>query len=235
MDNPYKKPCTEDWYWFDETYDEYGPYTTREKAENHLRLYCMVCLDRHSTDAAVDDVAAFHEKFWRPVGKRPGDNWTPEQRQLRADLVLEEALEFVEAMGIDPKEALRTHQETLAKQRVLPDVPGLLPVPDKDDPSLTAVAQYNHSKRVIYGSEHPEPPRTPDLPKAMDAVADLVYVALGAAVTFGVHLGPIWTEVQRTNMAKEGGAVREDGKILKPPGWQPPDVVGILKAEGWDP
>lgn len=57
-----------------------------------------------------------------------------------------------------------------------------------------------------------------------DALADLIYVAIGAAITFGIDLRPVWQAVQATNMAKEGGGVREDGKILKPEGWQPPDI-----------
>jgi predicted HAD superfamily Cof-like phosphohydrolase len=28
---------------------------------------------------------------------------------------------------------------------------------------------------------------------------------------------------------------REDGKIMKPPGWTPPDVEGELKKQGWEP
>ena len=29
-------------------------------------------------------------------------------------------------------------------------------------------------------------------------------------------------------MAKAGGPLREDGKRLKPPGWTPPDIAGVL-------
>jgi len=28
---------------------------------------------------------------------------------------------------------------------------------------------------------------------------------------------------------------REDGKIMKPPGWTPPDIEGELKKQGWEP
>lgn len=33
-------------------------------------------------------------------------------------------------------------------------------------------------------------------------------------------------------MTKLGGGKREDGKSLKPKGWKPPDVYGILKEQG---
>ena len=44
------------------------------------------------------------------------------------------------------------------------------------------------------------------------------------------------TEVHRANMAKAGGPRRhEDGKLLKPVGWSPPDIEGELKKQGWSP
>lgn len=68
-----------------------------------------------------------------------------------------------------------------------------------------------------------------DLPETADALADLIYVLIGTAVSFGIDLRPVWDEVQRTNLAKEGGATRADGKVLKPAGWIPPDIAGALE------
>lgn len=72
-----------------------------------------------------------------------------------------------------------------------------------------------------------------DIEKAADGLADLIYVCLGAAVAWGIDLDPIFAEVHRTNMAKEGGPKRGDGKLLKPPGWQPPDIARLLREQGW--
>jgi predicted HAD superfamily Cof-like phosphohydrolase len=69
----------------------------------------------------------------------------------------------------------------------------------------------------------------PDLVKAIDGMCDILVVTYGTAVEFGVDLQPYWNEVHRTNMAKKGGPVRDDGKRLKPPGWKDPDVKGILE------
>jgi len=69
---------------------------------------------------------------------------------------------------------------------------------------------------------------TVDVVEAADALADLRYVTEGAAVEWGIPLDAVTDEVHRSNMAKRGGPVREDGKILKPPGWTPPDVAGVL-------
>jgi predicted HAD superfamily Cof-like phosphohydrolase len=66
-----------------------------------------------------------------------------------------------------------------------------------------------------------------------DACADLDYVVEGTRLEFGIDGGPIAAEVQRSNMAKLGGAMREDGKILKPDGWTPPDIAGELRKQGW--
>lgn len=49
----------------------------------------------------------------------------------------------------------------------------------------------------------------------------------------GIDLGPVFEEVHRANMAKVGGPTRADGKILKPEGWTPPDVAGVLRRQGW--
>jgi predicted HAD superfamily Cof-like phosphohydrolase len=71
------------------------------------------------------------------------------------------------------------------------------------------------------------------LPEAIDALADLEYVIHGTAVECGVDMAPVFAEVHRANMAKEGGAQRGDGKILKPEGWSPPDIVRCLREQGW--
>jgi predicted HAD superfamily Cof-like phosphohydrolase len=67
-----------------------------------------------------------------------------------------------------------------------------------------------------------------DLAEMVDALCDLLYVTYGAAVDLGVDLQPFFAEVHRSNMAKVGGRRREDGKWLKPEGWRPPDIAGLL-------
>ncbi len=69
---------------------------------------------------------------------------------------------------------------------------------------------------------------------AVDGLVDTIYVCLGAALEWGIDLDPLFREVHRANMAKEGGSFRSDGKILKGAGWTPPDIEGELRKQGWD-
>jgi predicted HAD superfamily Cof-like phosphohydrolase len=72
-----------------------------------------------------------------------------------------------------------------------------------------------------------------DLAGIADGMADSIYVIVGAALEYGIPLEVVWLAVQRANMAKVDpttGKVlkRENGKILKPKSWTPPDIQAIL-------
>lgn len=66
-----------------------------------------------------------------------------------------------------------------------------------------------------------------------DAIIDMIVVIVGYGLSRGWPMDKLWDEVHRTNMAKIDpltGKVRrrEDGKILKPAGWTPPNLSRIL-------
>jgi len=70
-----------------------------------------------------------------------------------------------------------------------------------------------------------------DLVEIADALADLIYIACGTAVSYGIPLDDVFAEVHRSNMAKlvDGKVIRrEDGKIQKPEGWTAPDIKSVL-------
>jgi len=71
-----------------------------------------------------------------------------------------------------------------------------------------------------------------DLVAITDSLADIIYIAYGVAIAHGIDLRPIFAEVHRTNMLKTGGGTREDGKILKPEGWEPPRIEELLREQG---
>lgn len=56
-------------------------------------------------------------------------------------------------------------------------------------------------------------------------LADVLYVAYGTAWVYNIDLDAAFREVHRAAMDKmRAGLRREDGKILKPPGFVPPDM-----------
>jgi len=70
-----------------------------------------------------------------------------------------------------------------------------------------------------------------NLVEVADALADIIYIACGTAVSYGIPLDDVFAEVHRSNMAKlvDGKVLRrEDGKIQKPEGWTPPDIRSVL-------
>lgn len=71
-----------------------------------------------------------------------------------------------------------------------------------------------------------------EMPKVAKELADLIYVAYGLAVTFGIPIDEVIAEVHRSNMSKLGPdgkpLYREDGKVLKGPDYAEADVEWVL-------
>ena len=68
----------------------------------------------------------------------------------------------------------------------------------------------------------------------LDALIDIMVVTAGALHSLGVDADGAWKEVMRSNFAKvdpRTGKVtrREDGKVLKPEGWEPPRLKGFVR------
>lgn len=75
-----------------------------------------------------------------------------------------------------------------------------------------------------------------DQVEILDALLDIVVVTIGAMHSMGADAEGGWKEVMRTNFAKidkETGKVRkrEDGKVLKPLGWEPPNLKPFVTKE----
>lgn len=84
---------------------------------------------------------------------------------------------------------------------------------------LTAVLQTNN------------PTQPADLTNWVHELADLLYVTYGAILACGVDADAVFAELHRANLSKAGGPRRADGKLLKPPGWQPADVRGVIEQQ----
>jgi predicted HAD superfamily Cof-like phosphohydrolase len=95
--------------------------------------------------------------------------------------------------------------------------------------------QYKLYKSLIE-EEFKELQDATDVVMELDALIDILVVTIGALHSAGYNAEGAWKEVMGTNFAKvdkETGKVRkrEDGKVLKPTGWVPPDLKPFLTKE----
>lgn len=72
-----------------------------------------------------------------------------------------------------------------------------------------------------------------DIGNVAKELADLLYVVYGTAASFGIPIDAVFAEVHRSNMSKLGEdgkpIYRDDGKVLKGPGYFQADVHKILQ------
>jgi predicted HAD superfamily Cof-like phosphohydrolase len=77
---------------------------------------------------------------------------------------------------------------------------------------------------------------TKDLVGVADALADLVYVALGTSHFYGLPFNALFDAVHESNMKKARAASADQSKrgstfdVVKPEGWVKPDLGIILEA-----
>jgi len=132
--------------------------------------------DRHDYRSPMALVEAFHEAFRLPNRYTPTTDIAPVEKELRRNLIEEEAAEFREASETD------------------------------------------------------------DLIGIADALADLTYVIYGTALYYGIDLDAVLEEVHRSNMTKLGPdgqpMYRADGKVVKGPAYEDPDVAKIIGNGG---
>jgi len=66
-----------------------------------------------------------------------------------------------------------------------------------------------------------------------DALTDILYVVYGAGHAFGIDLDDCFHEVHRSNMTKLGEdgrpMYREDGKVMKGPNYEEPDLDQFVR------
>jgi predicted HAD superfamily Cof-like phosphohydrolase len=76
--------------------------------------------------------------------------------------------------------------------------------------------------------EYLEGERKRDLVEIADALGDLIFVAVGTALEYGIPIEAVMREICWSNLTKVGGPMREDGKILKSKDYVAPDIAGVL-------
>jgi predicted HAD superfamily Cof-like phosphohydrolase len=81
--------------------------------------------------------------------------------------------------------------------------------------------------------------RKSDVVALADGLADLLYVTYGMALMCGIPIDDVFAEVHRANMRKERSGGDDDQRstrgsrfdVIKPVGWQGPDVGRVLKEK----
>ena len=117
------------------------------------------------------------------------------------------------------KDVADFHQQVL----LIPPQPcQLLDTNDAKDRLLFMYEELSEFDEALYNN---------DMVGMADALADVVYVALGTAYMMGLPFEEIWAAVQKANMAKQPGATKRNMKVdaMKPAGWAGPEAE-ILAA-----
>jgi predicted HAD superfamily Cof-like phosphohydrolase len=75
-----------------------------------------------------------------------------------------------------------------------------------------------------------------NLVEQLDALIDIMVVTVGSVQSLGADGEGAWKEVMSTNFAKIDSLTgrvrkREDGKVLKPVGWRPPELSKYINQE----
>lgn len=92
--------------------------------------------------------------------------------------------------------------------------------------------RYNLMKEE--NEEYLEAAQNGDIVEVADALGDMLYILCGTILEHGMQhkIEEVFAEIQRSNMSKldqNGKPIyREDGKVLKGPGYFKPDIKAIL-------
>jgi predicted HAD superfamily Cof-like phosphohydrolase len=110
---------------------------------------------------------------------------------------------------------------------------------DRDALLTEAMASRDKCKNFSYNSN------TELIGAQADALVDSWYYSLNTAAKCGINLSSLFDVVHAANMAKRDPATNtfirreSDGKIIKPAGWQPPNIEGEIdrqqKQGSWTP
>jgi predicted HAD superfamily Cof-like phosphohydrolase len=100
------------------------------------------------------------------------------------------------------------------------------------EPTWTSVSQLRYDLIDEELKELGQAIEERNIVEVADALTDLLYVVYGAGHSFGLDLDKCFEEVHNSNMTKlgpEGKPIyREDGKVMKGPGYRAPDLKTTL-------
>mmetsp|Transcript_28935 Transcript_28935/g.93591 ORF Transcript_28935/g.93591 Transcript_28935/m.93591 type:complete len:197 (+) Transcript_28935:93-683(+) len=184
------------------------PSTVAEMADTVKKsMGSMSTKPEHQTDAEA--VREFTMEAGQPTPDRPIPMTTDEVKFI-SKMILDETMELL-ATVMSPAESKSTLKAMIDVSEDLPK--------EKYD-------QATEAERDIHKCAD-----------QADALVDVYYYSLNAAAKKGMNLSAVFGVVHGANMAKRNPATgkfekrESDGKIIKPPGWSPPDVEGELKRQ----
>lgn len=122
-----------------------------------------------------------------------------------------------------------------AEQRMIKAFHEKYGAPSRSTPGMISLKDRMRRARLIVSeaAEFLEAADNSDFVEMVDALADILVVTYGAAVELGVDLEPVFAEVHRSNMSKDGG-FDAGGKILKGSSFTPPDILAELRKQGYE-
>ena len=166
--------------------------------------YAVQCLLEDAVCGLPEMVKEFQLKFGYKCRDKPSKDVSEEEIKFRMKLIAEEFCEILEAVY----------------------------------GKYARVEHTTDSIMAAVGAWRPLPAQDINYAELADGIADTMYVLEGTNLTFGFPSAAVLEEVHRANMAKKYVASAGDGgdpthtkthKVIKPPGWLPPDIAGVLR------
>jgi predicted HAD superfamily Cof-like phosphohydrolase len=101
---------------------------------------------------------------------------------------------------------------------------------------IEEMAEYQQAfTKTLLDVDYTEEQCNEIIAEIFDGCIDLIVVTIGFMHSMGLPVEAGWREVMQSNLSKidpETGFVkrREDGKVLKPAGYKPPDLLSLIKS-----
>ena len=114
---------------------------------------------------------------------------------------------------------------------------GIANAPSLNGALTEEVVRLRHRLMAEETEEYLEAALNHDTIEVADALGDQLYILCGTILSHGMQdlIEQVFQEIQASNMSKLGAdgkpIYREDGKVMKGPGYFRPNIAGILEAE----
>jgi len=145
----------------------------------------------------------------------------------------------------DTPEVMTTEEVLFISKMILDEVMELvatvLPPQDAKEQLKAMIDDSKYIPWTVYTDD--EKGRISNIADQQDALVDIEYYMLNCACKKGVNLSSLFSVVHAANMAKRDAETglflkRDDGKIIKPKGWLPPDmdaeIARQVKLGSWN-